>query len=101
MLRLVGFVPTTEIMRSASSAQKFYCRYILHGMLRFTKATRTVQQAANAIVSLALDEKFKGLSWWLHIKKCNVRSDNQSSNKDACYGKTVYVVFNTEALYMN
>lgn len=62
-LCLVGFVPTTEIMRSASSAQKFYCRYILHGMLRFTKATRTVQQAANAIVSLALDEKFKGMSW--------------------------------------
>jgi len=47
-------------MRSASSAQKFYSRYILHGMLRFTKSTRTVQQAANAIVSLALDEKFKG-----------------------------------------
>lgn len=55
-----GFVPTTELMRSASGSAKFYCRYILHGMLRFTKATRSVQQAANAVVSLALDEKFKG-----------------------------------------
>lgn len=57
-----GFVPTTELMRSASGSAKFYCRYILHGMLRFTKATRSVQQAANAVVSLALDEKFKDVT---------------------------------------
>ena len=32
----------------------------MHGMLRFTKVTRSVQQGANAVVALATDEKFKG-----------------------------------------
>ena len=39
---------------------KFFCRYVL----RFTKMTRTSQQAASAIVSLATDEKYKG---WTNI----------------------------------
>jgi len=54
-----GFIPTTELMRSVSGPTKFYCRYVLHGMLRFRKITRTVQQAANSICAIALDEKFK------------------------------------------
>ena len=48
-------------MRNASGTQKFFAKYILHGMLRFAKITRTVAQGANAICSLATDEKFKGI----------------------------------------
>jgi len=43
-----------------SRAQKFFSRYILHGMLRFAKITRSVQQGASAICTLVTDEKFKG-----------------------------------------
>jgi len=57
-----GFVPTTELLRSATGATKFFCRYVLHGIFRFTKSTRTVQQAATCITALALDEAFKDAS---------------------------------------
>ena len=47
-------------MRNASGAQKFFARVVLHGVLRFTKVTRTVTQGANVIIGLATDEKYKG-----------------------------------------
>ena len=56
----LGFIPATELMRSAGGMQKFVNRYILHGLLRFTKKTRTVQQGAAAVCALVTDEKFKG-----------------------------------------
>jgi NAD(P)-dependent dehydrogenase (short-subunit alcohol dehydrogenase family) len=55
-----GYIPATELMRSASGAQKFFARVVLHHMLRFTKATRTVQQGAQAIANLVTEEKYKG-----------------------------------------
>jgi len=58
----VGFVPATELLRHASGAHKFYTRYVLHGMLRFTKQTRTVTQAGAAISAVATGDKFKGRS---------------------------------------
>ena len=57
---VTGFVPSTDLLRHAPGALKFYCRYVLHGMLRFTKQTRTVTQAGAAIVALAVGDKFKG-----------------------------------------
>lgn len=57
-----GYVPSTDLMRSATGVQKFFARYVLHGMLRFAKLTRTVVQGATAIANLATDEKFKGVS---------------------------------------
>lgn len=56
----VGIVPGTDLMRHASTAQKLYARYFLHGIFRFVKLTKTVSQAANYICTLATDEKFKG-----------------------------------------
>ena len=47
-------------MRSSSGMTKFMTRYLLHGMLRFTKITRTIQQGAMAICNLITDEKYKG-----------------------------------------
>lgn len=55
-----GFVPTTELMRHATAAQKFFTRYVLHGVLRFTKVTRTVTQAGSVITAVATGDKFKG-----------------------------------------
>ena len=55
-----GIVPTTDLMRHAGGAQKAFARYVLHGMLRFAKLTRTVPQAAGAICALATDDKYKG-----------------------------------------
>lgn len=53
-----GSVPTTELMRSASKATKFFSRYVL----RFMKMSKTIHQAATSIVTLASDEKYKGVS---------------------------------------
>lgn len=55
-----GFIPTTELFRNTSNAQKFYRKFILHGLLRFTKATRSVEQGAKAVVEMATGEKLKG-----------------------------------------
>jgi len=56
----VGFVPATDLLRNASGAHKFYTRYVLGGMLRFTRQTRTVTQAGAAIGAVATGDKFKG-----------------------------------------
>jgi len=54
-------VPSTDLLRHASGTQKFFTRYIMHGMLRFTRQTRTITQAGAAICTLATGDKFKGL----------------------------------------
>lgn len=56
----LGIVPTTDLMRHAGGAQKAFARYVLHGMLRFAKLTRTIPQAAAVICAVATDDKFKG-----------------------------------------
>ncbi|ESN93531.1 hypothetical protein HELRODRAFT_103444 [Helobdella robusta] len=53
-----GFIPATEFMRNSGKAMKFFCRYVL----RFSKITRTVHQGASSLVSLATDEKYKGVT---------------------------------------
>jgi len=58
--RGVGFVPSTDLLRHAPGTHKFFTRYILHGMLRFTRQTRTVATAGAAISALATGDKFKG-----------------------------------------
>ena len=57
-----GFIPSTELVRAAPAAQKFFLRYILHGMLRFMKTTKSIQQGAQAVTDLATNEKYKGRS---------------------------------------
>jgi len=57
---VVGFVPSTDLMRHASGASRFFTRYILHGMLRFTRQTRTVSAAGAVISAVATGDKFKG-----------------------------------------
>ena len=49
-------------MRHSTAAQKAWSRYVLHGILRFTKQTRSVAQGATAITTLVTDEKYKGES---------------------------------------
>jgi len=55
-----GFVPSTDLMRNASGMQKFFNRYVL----RFVKlpSTRTIHQGAQAIINVATDEKYKGVT---------------------------------------
>jgi len=73
-----GFVPATELMRNSSGAQKFFTRYILHGMLRFVKVTRSVTQAAQAISSLVTDEKFKEVSGKYFKDGAEVKSSEET-----------------------
>lgn len=54
-----GVVPGTDLLRNASGAQKLFARYILHGVLRFAKLTRSIPQGAASICALATDDKFK------------------------------------------
>ena len=56
-----GFVPSTELIRNLSGANKFLYRYVLHGMLRFIKMTKTIAQGGQAICNIVTDEKYKGL----------------------------------------
>jgi len=62
----LGFVPSTELLRNASGTHKFFTRYILHGVLRFTRQTRTVTNAGAAISAVATGDKFKGQTASLH-----------------------------------
>jgi len=77
-----GFVPSTDLMRSASGAQKFFCRYILHGMLRFAKITRTVNQGAMAICNLATDEKLKGVSGKYYKDGAEAKSSEETLDEE-------------------
>jgi len=60
-LLCAGNVPSTELMRHAGSAEKLFSRCVLHGVLRFTKMTRTVAQGAQFICAVATDDKYKGM----------------------------------------
>ena len=64
----LGFTPSTDMNRNFGGAQKFFTRYILHGMLRFTKMTRTINQAAMAVCALVTDEKYKGKHFFTNQK---------------------------------
>ena len=55
-----GNVPSTDLLRHAGSGERIFSRCVLHGMLRFTKMTRTVGQGAQFICSVATDDKYKG-----------------------------------------
>lgn len=77
-----GFVPTTDLLRFSPGAARFYCRYVLHGMLRFTKITRTVQQAATAITALATDEKYKEVSGKYFKDGAEAKSSEESLEEE-------------------
>jgi light-dependent protochlorophyllide reductase len=57
-----GNVPGTSLLRYASGPEKVFYRCVLHGMLRFTKLTRSVPQAASYICSAATDDKYKDVT---------------------------------------
>lgn len=78
-----GFIPATELMRSAGGMQKFVNRYILHGLLRFTKATRTVQQGAAAVCALVTDDKFKGVTGKYYKETTEAKSSAESLDEEA------------------
>jgi len=78
-----GFMPTTELMRSAGGVQKFVNRYILHGLLRFTKTTRTVQQGATAVCALITDDKYKGVTGKYFKETTESKSSTESLDEEA------------------
>jgi len=55
-----GNIPCTDLMRHAGSGEKLFSRCVLHGVLRFTKMTRTIPQGAQFVCSVATDDKYKG-----------------------------------------
>jgi light-dependent protochlorophyllide reductase len=77
-----GFVPTTEFLRHASAVQKFFTRYVLHGMLRFTKATRTVSQAGSVICNVATGDKFKDTNGKYIRDGAEVKSSDESLDEE-------------------
>jgi len=62
-------------MRHAGNAEKLFSRCVLHGMLRFTKITRTIPQGAQFICSVATDDKYKGIRDKLYRLLCRPRAD--------------------------
>ena len=57
---IVGFVPATDLYHNWGRTQKFFMKYVLHGVLRFAKITRSIGQATNAICTLVTEDKYKG-----------------------------------------
>ncbi|CAI9742273.1 Hypothetical predicted protein [Octopus vulgaris] len=77
-----GFIPTTELTRSTSSAQRFYRKFVLHGLLRFTKMTRTVEQGAKALVEMATGEKLKSVNGKYYKEHQELKSSEESQNEE-------------------
>lgn len=77
-----GIVPCTDLLRNASGAQKLFARYILHGVLRFAKLTRSVPQGAASISALATDEKFKDVTGKYFKELLESTPSEEASNAD-------------------
>lgn len=76
-----GFIPTTELFRNTSNAQRFYRKFILHGLLRFTKATRSIEQGAKAVVEMATGEKLKGVSGKYYKDNQEMKAPEESAEE--------------------
>jgi len=76
-----GFIPTTELFRNTSNAQRFYRKFILHGLLRFTKATRSIEQGAKAVVEMASGEKLKGVSGKYYKDNQEMKAPEESAEE--------------------
>ncbi|XP_067648774.1 retinol dehydrogenase 12-like isoform X2 [Haliotis asinina] len=77
-----GFIPSTDLGRHASAPMRFFTRYVLDGILRFTKVTRSTAQGAKAIVELATSEKLKGVSGKFYRDHAEVDSSAESKNEE-------------------
>eukprot|EP00918_Siedleckia_nematoides_P024012 GHVU01051773.1.p1 GENE.GHVU01051773.1~~GHVU01051773.1.p1 ORF type:complete len:410 (+),score=109.43 GHVU01051773.1:88-1317(+) len=77
-----GFVPGTDLNRNSGGMQKFFNRWVLHGMLRFTKITRSVQQGAMAVCNLATDEKYKEVTGKYFKDGQEVKSSEETLNEE-------------------
>ncbi|XP_071102583.1 retinol dehydrogenase 13-like isoform X1 [Haliotis cracherodii] len=77
-----GFIPSTDLGRHASAPMRFFTRYVLDGILRFTKVTRSTAQGAKAIVELATSEKLKGVSGKFYRDHAEAESSAESKNEE-------------------
>jgi light-dependent protochlorophyllide reductase len=77
-----GSIPSTDLIRNVSGAKKFFYRYVIHGALRFTKQTRTVQQGAAVICNVATDDKYKETTGKYFIEYAEAKSSEESLNEE-------------------
>jgi len=77
-----GYVPGTELMRNNSKINRLFARVVLDGMLRFTKMTRSVQQAALQVCNLATEEKCKEESGKYFKDGNAAKSSEESMNEE-------------------
>jgi len=77
-----GYVPGTELMKSNSKINRLFARVVLDGMLRFTKMTRSVAQAALQVCNLATEEKFKEETGKYFKDGAAVKSSEESLNEE-------------------
>ena len=56
----LGFIPTTDLSRHASSVAQFMLRYIMGPVFKLAKISRTVEHGGKMIVDLSISEKYKG-----------------------------------------
>ncbi|KAK6166831.1 hypothetical protein SNE40_023445 [Patella caerulea] len=77
-----GFIPHTELGRTASAPVRFFTRYVLGGLLKFTKITRTVDQGARAEVNLAINEELKGVNGKYFTSMEEKKSSDESLEED-------------------
>jgi hypothetical protein len=69
-------------MRNSSGMQKFFTRYIMHGVLRFAKMTRTIAQGGQAIITLATDDKYKGVTGKYIKDNAEVQSSEETRDEE-------------------
>ncbi|ESO99701.1 hypothetical protein LOTGIDRAFT_141698 [Lottia gigantea] len=77
-----GFIPSTELARNSAAPMKFFTRYILGGLLRFTKITRTLEQGAKAEVDLATNDELKGVNGKYYSNLQEKKSSEESLDEE-------------------
>lgn len=76
-----GNIPCTDLLRNAGNAEKLFSRCVLHGVLRFTKMTRTIPQGAQFICSVATDDKYKDVTG-KYIKEGQEASSSEETQSE-------------------
>ncbi|XP_013405569.1 retinol dehydrogenase 12 [Lingula anatina] len=75
-------VPTTNFLRNENMVQRFFMKWVLHRALRFTHTTRTIGQAAQAVVNAATNEELKGVTGKYFLETTEHQSSAESLDEE-------------------
>ncbi|KAK3588717.1 hypothetical protein CHS0354_026036 [Potamilus streckersoni] len=77
-----GFIPKTEFMRGNSTAVRILMQTLLTPFFKLFNFTRTPEQGAQAIVDLATNDKWKGVTGKYFVDQKITLSSEESMNEE-------------------